>query len=489
VHLGARTVKLTQLREELDRIEVSRPVPRAAGVAGARNLEPRWTRPTAYQGSTRSLLQTAVHAQEELDRPVLPTFFPLLVGDKVVYRSYRGLHAVDVRTGQEAWAASSAWSIDRMLAEPLYVSHLESWIDAYLDVSPHVLYGNAVLGTLGSDGARIYAVDDLAVPPYRSYSRPRRRWQEPMLVDFEPTLTEAIQSNRLLALDAATGQRTWEIVGRADHYFLGPPLPVEGRLYALTEKNHELALVCLSADHGTLLWRQPLAYAPTPLVLDPGRRLQAVFPAYAEGVLVCPTNAGLVLGVDVLGSGLAWAHPYRSAALTEAVPSTDRRRREVRTRIAASWQLPRTLVAQGKVVIAAADNSSIQCLDLHNGSLLWEAGWIAGDLYLAGILGGRVLLVGSHACRVLDLANGKQVWQVETGEPSGQGTASGNVYYLPLKEAGPDKKPALWAIDVLKGAVTERLASPQKEVPGNLLLAPGAVFSQTATAVTVYPAR
>jgi hypothetical protein len=100
-----------------------------------------------------------------------------------------------------------------------------------------------------------------------------------------------------------------------------------------------------------------------------------------------------------------------------------------------------------------------------------------------------VLVVGKQACRALDLADGKQLWQVETGLPSGRGVASGDIYYLPLKEAARGKEPAIYAIDLRKGVIRVRVPSPRKEVPGNLLLGHGEVFAQTVTAVTAYPNR
>ncbi len=84
----------------------------------------------------------------------------------------------------------------------------------------------------------------------------------------------------------------------AGSYFLGPPLPLGGKLYVLTEKNAELRLVCLNAVNGEPTWEQTLATPRDRLLLDVSRRVQAVHLAYGEGILVCPTNAGAILGVD-----------------------------------------------------------------------------------------------------------------------------------------------------------------------------------------------
>ena len=41
------------------------------------------------------------------------------------------------------------------------------------------------------------------------------------------------------------------------------------------------------------------------------RRTWAAHLAYGEGILVCPTNAGAVFGVNLLENSLVWAYPYR----------------------------------------------------------------------------------------------------------------------------------------------------------------------------------
>jgi outer membrane protein assembly factor BamB len=492
LRLGDRTVSLTELKRELDRAEV--PAPRTPD--DLPNLDTRWSCKTFDESSPRAAgwLQSAVQ-QEGGDGPVLPGYVPVVVGERLVYRTYGGLHAVDALTGAEVWDAPSDWSLERLAAHREHVGYLQSWVQAYLEVSPHVVYENALLGTLSSDGARVYAVDDLAVPPYRNYQRFGGRWHQDMpWPDFNAELNDATAHNRLLALDAATGKPAWQAgdhgddaqaAALADSYFLGAPLPLDGRLYVLTEKNGELALACLQPADGSLLWKQPLAHAPTRLMLDPGRRVQAARPVYAHGVLVCPTNAGVVLGVDLLTHDLAWAYPYRGEALTQSPPSPFRRGRPAPPKVVAEWRTPLLCVQDDTVVFTAPDEASVHCLRLRDGRLLWRADQVQDDLYVAGVVAGRVLMVGRQACRALDPADGKQVWRLETGTPSGRGVAAGGVYYLPLKGTSEEKGPAVCAIDVGRGAVRGRAAAG-KEAPGNLLLWHGKVFSQTATGVAGY---
>src|SRR5262249_48337182 len=81
------------------------------------------------------------------------------------------------------------------------------------------------------------------------------------------------------------------------------------------------------------------------------------------------------------------------------------------------------------------------------------------------------------------LASGEHAWTVATGDvPSGQGVASKNIYYLPLR------KGEIMAIDVARGSIWHnRAATPGGKAPGNLVFYEGAVLSQTADEVVAYP--
>jgi outer membrane protein assembly factor BamB len=467
--------------------------------------EAKWHLATVHETATRTWVQEAIRRQEARGEPVLPGFFPIAADGKVVYRSYRGIHAVDARTGQRFWESESLGGLDPLGLELSYFPYVESWVNVYLQHDPEVLFGNAVLGALSTDGERVYAVDDLAIPPYQNTYFHRGRPIAAVEYSFAPGLTEAAHHSRLLALDLKSGKIVWERGGpgspkKSDGlypcYFLGPPLPVGWRLYGLIEKDQELQLVCLDATGGKALWVMPLGLAPDRLLRQPTRRVQAAHLACAEGVLVCPTNAGLVLGVDLVGRCVLWAYSYREAVrVAEAdFPPGGRggRGRAMPTAVSPrlprpSWAAPAPLVADGRVIFTAPDGPSVHCLSLREGTLLWKASRADDDLYVAGVSLGKVLLVGKQACRALDLADGKPLWEAATGLPSGLGVMGDAVYYLPLKATTKDKQPAVCAIDVDSGHLRAHFGLGGNETPGNLLFYEGAVLSQTATALTAYP--
>ncbi len=372
-----------------------------------------------------------------------------------------------------------------MLGKPEKAEAVMAWVGDYLEKlhRPDVLFENSTVGTLSADSAHLYAVEDLAVVPTFEMMVPfllNPQRTGPFQV---PTPIDAFQHNRLQAFDLATGKLRWELGGHGrpagplgDSFFLGPPLPLEDRLLVLNEKNRELRLLTLSPIDGAVLAVQPLVGTGKSLLEEPGRRMRALHLAQAEGVLVCPTNAGAVAAVDVLSGSLLWAHLYP-------------RQRPGPPREAASllWQNEAPRIVAGKVIVAPADAAVIVCLDLVNGSLLWRVARTEDDVSLGGVVDGKVLIVGKKTCRALSLSNGETLWSLPTGLPSGQPAVARGRLFLPLKAGTTSGKPEVCVVDLTKGKIETRLRSRREQVPGTLVFAPGVVLSLTAMELIAYP--
>jgi hypothetical protein len=284
-----------------------------------------------------------------------------------------------------------------------------------------------------------------------------------------------------------------------DCYFLGPPLPLGGRLYSIHEKEKEMRLAVIEPLKGKVERLVSLAKLRDPLLQDLTRRLHAAHPAYGDGILVCPTNAGAIVGVDLGSLTVAWAYIYREdKPVKDDMFLDDSPERATRFRLGDrrrfdEWKNTAPAVVDGKVVFAAPDAAEIHCLEAKQGTLSWKVDKKEGDLYLAGVFSGKVLIVGREKCRALNLADGKEVWSLVTGLPSGRGVAADNRYYLPLKSAAGSDAPEVVAIDIAKGRIFAHTRQPaigppeSKGIPGNLLFFEGRLLSQTATNVVAYP--
>ncbi len=503
------------------------------GEGGTPFLEPDWRRPLAEQSTTKGWIEEAFRYVSLKKVPFLPAAFPITAtvtkdGRRLpllIYRSHWGLYAVDVKTGDLKWRAPSAWSMDMMVSKPNKQPALNNWVEYYKNnlKNPTLLFENSTIGTLSTDSTHVYAVEDLAVSPLQNEFDPRFNPGMQVQPHYDPAVADAIRHNRLQAYDLITGKLRWEVGGPPDKggeldgsFFLGPPMPIGGKLYVLTEKQQDLRLVCLDGARGRVLSVQTLASTKDKMQQEPLRRMHAAHLAYGEGMLVCPTNSGAILGVDQLTRSLVWAYPYREK--TGSTPAQDpnvemglppgfRGRRFPPGMMVPTvptlphWQVSAPIIQDGKVVFTAPDAKSVHCIRLRDGERVWVLERNADDLYLAGVYNGKVVIVGKRNVRAVSLTKthverrGKDdvvvpdpVWNIpDVGLPSGQGVASGSIYYLPLKAAAATNEPEICAIDIDRGIFHAHTKSRKKEVPGNLLFYEGDVVSQTVTEIVAFP--
>jgi outer membrane protein assembly factor BamB len=275
---------------------------------------------------------------------------------------------------------------------------------------------------------------------------------------------------------------TWELGGEekgplSDCYFLGPPLPLDGKLYVLIQKDDaqtgELRLVCLDpSKKGLVEWQAALTTVPEPMRRTPFRRMQALHVAAADGLLICPIHAGSLIAVDQNTGKIRWRCAHREAKAVAPAAGSE-------------WMVTAPILHDGKIVFTAPDSQYVYCVNLKTGRLVWKAARDK-DLYLGGVSSGSVLLVGPKSCRALRLSDGKLRWRTETGLPSGQGTLHADHYYLPLQEAAASGKPEICVLDIVKGTIVKRLRLPDDAVPGNLVFTDGILVSQGVRSLIAY---
>src|ERR1051325_2029691 len=187
---------------------------------------------------------------------------------------------------------------------------------------------------------------------------------------------------------------------------------------------------------------------------------------------------------------LVWSYPYRENAHQQIVlpgmnPNPFGRPQPgiVGTTVISKWKSSPPALQDGKVVFTAPDADSVHGISLRDGKPLWKRSQVEGDLFMAGVFKGKVLIVGKTSIRALSLKDGSQQWAVYTGDvPAGQGVASKDIYYLPLK------KGEILAVDIERGQVkAHNRSANQTAKPGNLVFYEGMVLSQTPTEVMAYP--
>jgi outer membrane protein assembly factor BamB len=531
LRLGERKLSTQEVRQTLDKAaRVNPAVPpdwpmvggnparSAQGNGGTPILQPRWRWSTihdevettigqaqAKHADTEVWVKMALDAQERLKQPVLPGFCPIAIKGRLFYRSHGGLVAIWLNAGPDAggqhtagelaWKAILFGALTHLLGEPIYKQVMNEWQGMYRQNLANLIIENSAPGTLSTDSVKIFLIEELGILPHPVWVQ-ERAWLGRLAkreVGWPPPgdLNRMIHQNVLQAYDVESGKLIWELPDRnkpgslAGTHFLGAPLPSGRGLYALNEKKGEFRLLCLDPnDNGRVFWTQPLAAFRDPITSNVFRRAHPLHLAYSNGVLICPTGAGTMLGVDLLTRGVLWSYSYQENPLVKAVFQVNFKGRPVAPMalpVFSGFHSSPPVIQNGKVVFAAPDADSVHCVSLRDGMPLWSV-QRGDDLYLAGVHAGRVLLVGKNGCRALDMKDGKQVWALQTGVPAGQGVAAEGVYYLPQKGG------EVCAIDIERGQIRARIRSRNKgEELGNLIFHADHLLSQSATHVAAFP--
>ncbi len=535
VRVEGRLLRLDELKKDVAKVKVPTrgedgwPIHRgnvsrtALAKGRAPLLEPSWSISTlpsdgpnrvGGRGKDREwigdYLNRATKSLTEHGLPILPAFHPVAVDGKVLFRTYDGLwitHLQEPDPDQRHWWLYTDGGAQTILGDPAKKGIMERWKDMYLQQGPHgILFENSVTGSVSTDGLRALIVDDLLNPAHRTY-------QTAVFGGGigQGRLTDQVRRNSLKAYSLETAKLLWELGGKSQSgnpqldalfgllnneggsFFLGPPLPLTGLLYVLHEKDNELRLVCLGpTDRAeqrlppppSLLWSLPLVATRDPIAAHPLRRIHAAHLAYADGIMVCPTNAGTLLGVDITAPRIVWAYRYREAP--EPVPE------DKKPVTLGGWKASAPAIHDGKVVFTSPDSRDLHCLDLHTGKLLWQMPRAEEDCYFAGVYSGKVVIVSRNTVRAVRLNDGTEVWKCrDTGMPGGQGVAAANVYYLPVRSAAKDGRAEVCAIDLERGTIIAHIRMDPKAgkdaVPGNLIFYQDQLLSQTATGLTSFP--
>jgi outer membrane protein assembly factor BamB len=466
-------------------------------------LRSRWHVDIARQPAAKAAVDSLVNAYRQERVGALPAGQPIAAGGIVLLRTSSELQAIDLASGSLQWRAAQPDSVDDLLNSP-GGDKFATANELYRGLDDR-LFGDATYGTLSSDGGRVFLIEDLGFAygavPERMVVRP----------DGSRRLDAAWprEYNRLAAYDIRTGKLKWELGGprgpleldAAGVFFLGPPLPLSGRLYVMGELDQRIHLFTLQTDTGRVLERQHLAtieradtrqtvqiYGYNQLPERIARRMCGASPSYGGGVLVCPTTGESYVAVDMATRQILWSYrPLRSeleggrmmavAGLAAAKTATNHPiERDLR------WADGHPVVAGQSVLLTPRESDRLFCLELRSGRLRWEAPRMDAQ-FVACVHGEIVLLVGGGTLRGLRMADGQQAytWKLPAGAvPSGRGYLASGKYYLPLTSA------EVAVVDAATGRLLQRSRSRDGRVPGNLICYRDQVISQAADGIDAF---
>ncbi len=448
------------------------------------------------------LLEAALEQYEkqwiEHGAPTIPALHPLAVGDVLLMRTARNLLAVDYSTGKRLWEVPEEDTVE--LNPGMQAVELQMRQSMLLGGIEQRIWSDMTYGTLSSDGHCVFAIeeDPDSGMGVGSAGGAVVRLGPAMMVGRARAMggglpgEQSSASNRLAAYEIRTGKLRWHVGGPAgphalrqpETFFLGPPLPLSGQLYVLGEIKGEIRLLALDGATGNFLWSQQLAVAEQGVLQDTLRRWAGASPSYADGILVCPTTTGAIVGFNLTTRSLAWGYRYDHGRSGNRMNMGMGMPMVVSGPGPPRWIDSSVSIADGRVLATPAESESLDCLSLGDGGLLWKCPR-NGDLYVACVDREKVVLVGRRSVRALRMSDGTPAWSrpitlPESSTPSGRGFLAGDRYFLPLSSA------EIVGIDLHKGRIVQVAKSRKGDVPGNIICHRGKIISQAFESVDAY---
>ncbi len=416
-----------------------------------------------------------------------PSVTPLRIGDQLLMRTTNCVFGVDYRTGKRVWNYpwSAAESFEPDSAPAASVGHQNA--NNFLTQR---VWNDLPYGQITSDGRRVFMVENLGEVEAATISP---------IMGLRGVRPGDNTTSTLVALDLPTeGKIIWRLGGGSDEpnslsdaFFLGPPLPLDGRLYCLVEIAGDISLVCLDPKTGDEFWRQQLvAVASTSVNVDVMRRISGATPSYSNGLLICPTGAGAIVAVDLIDRQLRWGATYpRSTKVTQ---TTTRSRTGLvdPTRLMQRWHNGTAIIQDQSLYITPTESDSLMCLDLVSGQQRFNPRERGDMRYMAGIRNGRIYLVGTRKMIAVDASTGRQITNWNTAPDMlasgqqivGRGVFGQNDYFLPTS-ANNTSSNELVRISLEDASVVERRKTRYRL--GNLIATDGDVISQGPTTLAV----
>mgnify|MGYP003629840984 FL=1 len=430
------------------------------------------------------LLQKLGKHRREHVEGVLPAASPLVINGKVIFRTHRNLKAVSLSTGELSWETT--------ITDPLYQKILkdpDNTDEEFLGIPRTPLekfltqraWQDYTAGHLSSDGKLVFSVENVGfIAGFYHFSQ----------LDSENILVPK-SFNRLMAFEADSGKFVWELGGPrlqnpinySGHYFLGPPLPIDGKLYCLAEEGREFRLLVLDPRTGKTLWTQSLFRSENPIArdyttdrrdMDHVRRRLGLSPSAAHGVIVCQTGAGCTVGIDAVTRRLLW----RKLNVSTESPLNQASYAQDTNQNVEGWAEFAPVIVGDRVLIHSRKQQNIQCLNLFDGTLLWSRPR-RGNLFVATVHEGKILLVGRDQIDAIKISDGSSAWPKSRPipAPSGRGIVVKNTYLQPVQTG------EILSVRLDDGLILARTRIETDALIGNLTASQGVLVSQNETEV------
>ena len=476
------------------RIPAGSPDQNSGTQAAAPLLEQNWTVPIFHRLTLERETEALSRQVRNGDDVYIPASQPLVVGDLFITRMLGETIAVDTNSGKRLWIASE---LEYRFPEGVNIPPRPMYA-AYNSTTTLRLFfwHDRISQQLSSDGERIFSIDEHILHGHYLAAAAFGRGIPNLPGGGEDRRYDP--GNTLTARDLKTGRILWQVgkfpyvqkyldafyaskprnvpAGQVnideplftndenalkETWFLGAPLPLQGKLYVIGETNGVFQLFVLESQTGRLIAQQPFAQSTASLSVNTVRRTYPLFPSASEGLVICPTGCGLVTALDATTLAPVWCYSY----VPLSVPTPNQgNRNPIMPRFQqqmfmggmggdsnieytlkqffsnSGWQVPSMMIDGRRVLVAPPDQGALYCLDLLSGKRLWDQTISrSNSLYVAGIHKDKVFLVTPVNVMTLDMNTGEDLTTSESRfpaalKPAGVGVRSGDQYFIPFTD-------------------------------------------------------
>ncbi|MFW6133595.1 MAG: PQQ-binding-like beta-propeller repeat protein [Planctomycetota bacterium] len=303
--------------------------------------------------SGRVVMEIRQHGRRTRSTPAANLIHPLVVDGTVVYRTDRGVVARDLLSGRRLWTNDEL---------PLFRSVVNQY--------PADMTGLGDRGNyhLTSGGGLVFVRCRLDPPVARRQGRHVMRGAAPLRQRTSTLRALRLEDGRTVWPALGDGRGPDEVVRKGD--FVSPVTYSQGRAYFVMLHAARYHAVCIDAQRGKVLWRQPICQTPA-LTQNRSQILDSLLfgrvspPVVAAGRMIVCTNAGVTAALDAATGQPLWAYHYPSrvnvaggAGAAEGITE---------------YPVNPLVVAADRVVCLPADSQHLFALSAAGGRPLWSA--------------------------------------------------------------------------------------------------------------------
>lgn len=396
----------------------------------------------------------------------LPLHAPLVTGNTALMRTAWNLTAIDLQTGKKLWAVPTLdYEGIRDRLNRLEPSQKGAVQGLQPDVASHQLmtgllkhqiFGEEAFATLASDGKLVFCVEDSIqrfLPSSDSLMKQRFNPQVPVQpIQIQPGRVIPLQGrigdsgeeeldaadrntvpNRLACYNIQTGKLVWHIGGQtlaqSGTMFLGAPLCAGDLLYVLGQRAGTIRLLVLESQTGKLLWSQTLCLSPS----EPGSTPISCTPRLTNGVIICPTPVGALIGVNPVTHALIWGNVCGKTLDLNERRFFDTRMASIITREDQDAHLREVAASDGRLfyLTASEQGTRLVCLDPLTGKTLWTKDNLMACEAILAVNDKEVTVKMPNQISKMNVTDGSEIGHFALPPTTGLGFRSGNSLFLP----------------------------------------------------------